>query len=636
MDPFALQDEARRNTGRLVALAVLAVVAVVVAATFVFASGAWAIFSMVIKKDAVPIASFLASPNVIGLSLIASVLIVFIGFLIKGDDLASPEKLMVSIGAKQVIRSRTAGGDAKSLARLRLFNICEEMSIASGVPMPSVWVLEDSGDVNAFVAGMSCNASTLCVTAGALRFLERDELQGVVAHEYSHILNGDMRLNFRRLMLVAGVTAFNRFGKGMLGIFGSADNSSSDSSSRRSGWHIRLPRSKGGKGGGGAVALVILVYLATALLLWLIGSIGVFFARLAQCAVSRQREFLADASAAQFTRNPEALANALRLTYLAETGWRGSAFDAWRGDVAHMLFTEGERKWFATHPSVRERIKRLSPYGISADEQLKERVKRIRAERKDASAARERARAEGDILPQGAAAFAPRVHVRTGDAPAVGSPELRVEALPKEFLARLHVPGGAGTALVQLLRGKVPDGLGAMPSPAEKRHIVARCTIAMRDMEPESVRRKWVDTLTAIAQEDGEIDSFEFMLLAGALRHLAPPHEVRMVPASRLVEPASRVLATVASFGDDPEGGYRAGEPYLSLIPTPLPPMPPPYGNAMEFLGALSSLESMPPLAKREFLFAVKATVAQDGKVTDEESDYVSAVAFAIGALGWS
>ena len=612
MDPFALQDEARRNTGRLVALAVLAVAAVVAAAAFVFACGAWTLFRFLIEEKDLAFWPFVLSPAVVGYSLLVSFLVVFIGFLVKSDDLSSPEKLMARIGAKQVVRSRTKGSDAKSLARLRLFNVCEEMSIASGVPMPSVWVLEDSGDVNAFVAGTTCDAASLCVTAGALRFLERDELQGVVAHEYSHILNGDMRLNFRLLLLVAGVTAFNSLGGGMLGMFGS--HSDADESGRPN-TRIRIPSGgKGGKGSGG-VAIIILVYLATALLLWLIGSIGVFFARLVQCAVSRQREFLADASAAQFTRNPEALANALRLTYLAGMGRRGSAFDAWRDDVAHMLFTEGERTLFATHPSVQARIARLSPRGIFADEELKARVKRIRAERKAASAARERARAE--------------------DAPVVGNPESRVEALPKEFLARLREPGGAGTALVQLLRGKVPEGLDAMPSRAEKRRIAARCTIAIRDVESEPARRKWADTLTAIAQEDGQIDSFEFMLLAGARRHLAPPREVRTVPASRLVAPASRVLATVASFGSDPEGGYRAAEPNLSLIPTPLPPMPPPYDDAMDFLDALSSLGAMPPLAKREFLFALKAAVAQDGRVTDEESDYVAAAAAAIGAVGW-
>ncbi|MBQ2346471.1 MAG: M48 family metalloprotease, partial [Kiritimatiellae bacterium] len=506
MDPFALQDEARRNTGRLVALAVLAVAAVVAAAAFVFACGAWTLFRFLIEEKDLAFWPFVLSPAVVGYSLLVSFLVVFIGFLVKSDDLSSPEKLMARIGAKQVVRSRTKGSDAKSLARLRLFNVCEEMSIASGVPMPSVWVLEDSGDVNAFVAGTTCDAASLCVTAGALRFLERDELQGVVAHEYSHILNGDMRLNFRLLLLVAGVTAFNSLGGGMLGMFGS--HSDADESGRPN-TRIRIPSGgKGGKGSGG-VAIIILVYLATALLLWLIGSIGVFFARLVQCAVSRQREFLADASAAQFTRNPEALANALRLTYLAGMGRRGSAFDAWRDDVAHMLFTEGERTMFATHPSVRDRIARLSPRGIFADEELRARVKRIRAERKAASAARERARAEAGVQPGEGPAFpasAALSRANVGDVSVVGSPETRVEALPKEFLARLREPGGAGTALVQLLRGKVPEGLDAMPSRAEKRRIATRCTIAIRDVESEPARRKWADTLTAIAQEDGEID----------------------------------------------------------------------------------------------------------------------------------
>ena len=139
----------------------------------------------------------------------------------------------------------------------------------------------------------------------------------------------------------------------------------------------------------------------------------------------------------------------------------------------------------------------------------------------------------------------------------------------------------------------------------------------------------------ALAKEDGEIDSFEFMLMAAARRYLRRPRVVRTVPAPSLAGKAAKVIATVASFGSDPEGGYRAAESKLSLIPTPLPPMPPPYDDAMEFLDAVSSLGAMPPLAKREFLFALKATAAQDGRVTDEESDYVAAAASAIGAYGW-
>ena len=613
MDPFALQDEARRNTGRLVALAVIAVVAVVAAAAFVFACGAWIIDGFLIEKKLALFSSFIASPTVIAVSLLVSILIVLIGFLVKMDDLASAESLMKSVGAERVYRSKIHGNDNDSLARLRLFNVCEEMSISSGVSMPSVWVLPKSLDVNAFVAGESPETSAICVTDCALRYLERDELQGIVAHEFSHILNGDMRLNFRLLMLIAGVTAYNRLGKGMLGMFGSRSNSSE---SGRSGGGFRLPRGgRGGGKGGGGVAIVILVYIGTALLLWLVGSVGVFFARLVQCAVSRQREYLADASAAQFTRNPEALARALRLSTLVNSG--RSTFGAWRNDISHMLFNEGDRLFFATHPPVADRIARLSPSLAATEGQLMARVNRIRTERKHAYE---------DLV---AASAKPAVRVAAAD-------DSAAEKLPIAFVSRLRSPGGAGSVLVQMLRGREPDGLGYMPTRAQKRRLATRCAIAIRDTEADPAKNKWADTIEALAKEDGEIDSFEFMLMAAARRYLRRPRVVRTVPAPSLAGKAAKVIATVASFGSDPEGGYRAAESKLSLIPTPLPPMPPPYDDAMEFLDAVSSLEALPPLAKRELLFGLSATVSQDGEITDEESDYVAAVADAIGAYGWS
>lgn len=613
MDPFALQDEARRNTSRLVALAVLAVVAVVAAAAFVFACGAWIIDGFLIEKKLALFSSFIASPTVIAVSLLVSILIVLIGFLVKMDDLASAESLMKSVGAERVYRSKIHGNDADSLARLRLFNVCEEMSISSGVSMPSVWVLPKSLDVNAFVAGESPETSAICVTDCALRYLERDELQGIVAHEFSHILNGDMRLNFRLLMLIAGATAYNRLGKGMLGMFGSR---SSSSESGHSSGGFRLPRGgRGGGKGGGGVAIVILVYIGTALLLWLVGSVGVFFARLVQCAVSRQREYLADASAAQFTRDPEALARALRLSTLVNSG--RSAFGVWRNDISHMLFNEGERIFFSTHPPVADRIARLSPSLAATEGQLMARVNRIRAERK---------RTYEDRV---AASVKPAVRVAAAD-------DSAAEKLPIAFVSRLRSPGGAGSVLVQMLRGREPDGLGYMPTRAQKRRLATRCAIAIRDTEADPAKNKWADTIEALAKEDGEIDSFEFMLMAAARRYLRRPRVVRTVPAPSLAGKAAKVIATVASFGSDPEGGYRAAESKLSLIPTPLPPMPPPYDDAMEFLDAVSSLEALPPLAKRELLFGLSATVSQDGEITDEESDYVAAVADAIGAYGWS
>ncbi len=622
MDPFALQDEARRNTTRLVCLGVAAVTAVVLSAAVVFAFGAWAVFSFVIKEELLDFSSFLAEPFVVAFSLFMSTLVVLVGFLIKLSDISSPERLMTSVGAKRVRRLRFAGGDPRSDAVQRLLNVCEEMAIASGVVMPSVWLLENSSDVNAFVAGNSPSNAALCVTEGALRYLERDELQGMVAHEFGHILNGDMRLNFRLLMLVAGVTAYNRIGKGMLGVFSGDDE---EDGGRRSRGFVALPRGgKGGKGGG-AVLVFIAVYIATAVLLWLIGSIGVFFARLVQCAVSRQREYLADASAAQFTRNPEALANALRLTYLVAGGAGGSPFAAWKADVAHMLFTEGDRRLFATHPPVRDRIDRLSPAGIYADEELTARIRRIREDRKNKY---ERSIEEGRNRRRAAASSVKLASLGVWD------PSLR--AIPPAFAARLRTPGGAGTALVEILRGRQPKEFNEPLTRAQKRQLASRCAMAIRDTETDSSRRKWVETLTEIAKEDGEIDSFEFILLAAMRRYLGEYRPLRTVAASRVTATVARVVSTVAGFGSDAETGYRAAEKMFSLIRTPLPPRPAPYDNALDFLDGLDELVNMPPLAKRELLFGLQATISQDGFVSDVEADYVSAVADAIAAYGWS
>ena len=608
MNPFALQEAARKKTGVLVALAVTAVVSVVAAATLVFLFAEWLIaldFSPRRSHGGISFGEICQDPLFLGIAIGLAVLIVVIGFLIKSDSVSSGWRLMETLGARRIRRGELrADGDAADVDRLRLFNVCEEMAIASGVDMPSVWVLEGERGVNAFVAGHDPSSSALCVTEGALRHLTRDELQGVVAHEFSHILNGDMRLNFRLLMLIAGVTAFNRLGKGMFGVFGKDKDSDGGG-----GFRFRFRSSGKGKGGG----VIILVYFAVAALLWLIGAIGVFFARLIQSAVSREREYLADASAVQFTRNPEGLANALRLAYLAECSCC-TKFTAWREDVAHMLFTEGDRLSFATHPPVRDRVARLSPGGIHADGPLKARIARIRAERASVAAEAERRFGESQVK----------------------APVAPVERpLPPEVSAQLRDASAAGAALVQLLRGRNPAGLDRDLTSAERRSLVKKCAIVLRDAETSASRAKWIEAIDAIVKEDGQFDSFEFMVTAAVRRYLRPWQEVRTVSAVRLRDDAAKVLATVASFGTRPLAGYESALESLSLFGSPLPPMPDPCDDALGFLDTLARLEALSPLAKRELLNAGAAAAAEDGKVTDEEGDYVSAVADAIAAFGW-
>ena len=222
----------------------------------------------------------------------------------------------------------------------RLLNVVEEMAIASGVPVPQVFLLGNEEGINAFAAGYTPGSAVVAVTRGCMTQLTRDELQGVVAHEFSHILNGDMQLNIRLMGIIAGIL--------VIGIIGRVI--ARTTSSGRSG--------SGGKKGSGAGAIVVM-----GLIIMAIGYIGVFFGKLIKSAVSRQREFLADASAVQFTRNPSGIARALKKITALKTGSRIHNVHA--EEASHLFFSNGLKKAFlgllATHPPLDERIRRIDP-----------------------------------------------------------------------------------------------------------------------------------------------------------------------------------------------------------------------------------------------------------------------------------
>jgi Zn-dependent protease with chaperone function len=215
----------------------------------------------------------------------------------------------------------------------RLRNVVEEMAIASGVTMPEVYVLENEDGINAFAAGNSPADAAIAVTRGAATLLKRDELQGVVAHEFSHILNGDMRLNLRLLGWTFGLLAIAIVARIVL-----------QTSPRTSG--------RGRRDGAGALMLAALAVM-------ILGYIGVFFGRLLQAAVARHRERLADASAVQFTRDPSGLTGALLKIAGISAGSKLVTPEA--EQVAHMLFASGMSRVFATHPSLEERLQALNP-----------------------------------------------------------------------------------------------------------------------------------------------------------------------------------------------------------------------------------------------------------------------------------
>ena len=199
--------------------------------------------------------------------------------------------------------------DSSDPAEKRALNLVEEMAIASGLPVPEVFALPDA-TINAFAAGLTPADAVIGLTDGAMRKLSRQELQGVVAHEFSHILNGDMRLNLRFAGILFGLTLITRIGRGML-----TGGARTRHRRRRSKDRAVIP----------------------GLVIYLFGMLGTLAARLLQSAVSRQREYLADAHAVQFTRNPEGVAHALNRIRMAS----GSHLQSARRDAyAHMLFSD--------------------------------------------------------------------------------------------------------------------------------------------------------------------------------------------------------------------------------------------------------------------------------------------------------
>jgi Zn-dependent protease with chaperone function len=239
-----------------------------------------------------------------------------------------------SMGGKRVIDGATDPGHVK------VNNVVEELAIATSMRAPPVYVLEDEPGINAFAAGFGPKDAVIGVTRGAIDKLKRDQLQGVIAHEFSHIANGDMRLNIRLLGILAGIQSINFVARFLL--------------------RLAMPGTDAKSSGKNPLGMVLALLFG--IVVWPIGQIGAAFAMLIHMAVNRQREFLADASAVQFTRDPRGLCEALAILLEEEGGSRVQGPSAKL--ASHMFFASAGGAWeqlFASHPSIEERIRRLDP-----------------------------------------------------------------------------------------------------------------------------------------------------------------------------------------------------------------------------------------------------------------------------------
>ena len=530
----------------------------------------------------------------------------------------------------------------------RLVNIVEEMALASGVPAPRLFVMPREQGINAFAAGFTPADAAIAVTAGALAQLNRDELQGVIGHEFSHILNGDMRLNIRLIGLLAGILLI-----GMIGL---------------------RALQFGGRGSDSKAALPIVAF---AFALMVLGFIGVFFANLIKAAVSRQREWLADASAVQFTRQTDGLEGALKKIGGIPTGSRLSDSRG-AAEVSHMLFGEGARKsfasLFATHPPLPDRIKALNPgfdpremaelqqrYAQQAPDGLAEDLaagftpagtalgRRADVPERSVAAHGRRVVSPEQVVAR-AGTFTP-ADLKYGAALHAQLPDdmrqlaAQPSTAPVAVIALLVAPTGEPLHARQL--ASVAQRLGPVPSreaaaladrkaklPHELRLPFVGLALPQLAAHPREYQDRLVAALNDLAVADGTVTMFEYCITRLVWNYLldaADPSRRSKVGSGSLddVRPVvTTLLATLAvASGADQDTGRRAFHGALRRLygdaATPDNPRRLSWQRTLD--DGWAALDALEPKAKQALVEAMVVSVLDDGTVTAAEAELLRA-----------
>jgi len=642
---FERQDEARRNTAKLIGLFALAVMSIVVGVyVAVVAFLGWSGGTLDLLRPGLALVVLLGTLALVGGGSAVKILSLRDG----GHVVAE------SLGGERLSR------DPDSLAERRVLNVVEEMAIASGVPVPPVYVLEEEG-INAFAAGFTPDDAVIGVTRGCVELLDRDELQGVIAHEFSHILNEDMRINIRLMGLLHGILLVGITGRVLMqSVFYGAG------------------RSRSRDGGKGRLAL-----LALGLALLVIGFAGVFCGRLIKAAVSRQREFLADASAVQFTRNPDGIGGALK-----KIGGHvhGANVETDRTEEASHLFfgyALGQgffaSRWLSTHPPLEKRIERIDPEfdgtfpSVSVEgteggeEPQADGTQQQRAVTGAPTASQAPSGLVGDSPSGGtlvASADAEEVVDQAGTVSAdqvEWGRRLR-DAVPEALYRAVHEPLSAVAVTYALLlnddealrerqlrilrhretRPVVEETERLFPEvdAVESRirlPILDLAAPALRDSSEEQ-RTRLHDTIRALAEADDRLTLFEYALatiVRHRLEHVARPSATR-VQVRRFAKVKSHLavlLSGLASAGHQKARGatraFRAGVEELRGQ-YDVEGMEPRSVSAQELDAALDRLAGAAPSMKEAVISACARCALADDTVTNAEIDLFRAVAVAL------
>ncbi len=598
MNFFEHQDLARRNTRIMVALYVLAVLAVVGAVDIVLAfTWRWS------TADA-PVPAELYAWGALGTA--GAILAASAYHVLRLRE--GGEAIARMVGAQ-----RLRPGTVEPAER-RLLNVVEEMAIAAGTRVPAVYVMPDEEGINAFAAGYDVSSAVIAVTRGALQALDRDELQGVIAHEYSHIVNGDMRLNIRMVGVLGGIVFIGAIGEFML----------------------RAGRGRGRRNSGAAQ----LFGLGAALMV--IGYVGLFFARLIKAAVSRQREFLADASSVQFTRNPAAIAGALDKIRAAPAGTLVD--NRYAEDLSHMFFAQAVKVrlagLFDTHPPLDERIRRVMP-GFPAHQRRRSTSPAMQATGQRAD---DQAHAWGRSPAQSMAL------VGTLEAAGIDYAGQLIERIP----AALRAPDNAQATVIALLlapgepvmqaqlaamasKGAAALAQSALALEPQTRGLGARFRLPVIDLALPALKASadpgvFLSAVEAVVQADRRVSLHEFVVLTLLRTQLQPPSPPATAgrSVSQHREDIRLLLSLVAHAGPEQgaAGAFAAGARELGL--GDMVPFARTQVSLAAAAGALDRLRALAPLAKGELVRALFASITSDGKVRLAEAELMRMVGAAL------
>ena len=672
MDFFRLQDVARRNTKRLVLLFSLALLSLIAITNLLILFG----LGMFAETLNVPMFQRIDWPLFAWVSG-AILVVVGCGSLFKILSLAGG-------GARvaELMQGRLLLPGSSEFHEQRILNVVEEMAIASGTPVPPVYVLDEPG-INAFAAGYAPADAVIGITRGAIETLSRDELQGVVAHEFSHILHGDMRLNIRLIGILYGILVLGIMGEYLL----------------RSTRHSRRSKDSGN------IAVVGLGLMA-------IGYAGTFFGNLIKAAVSRQREFLADASAVQYTRNPNGIGGALKRIGGSVVG--STLGNPATSEISHALFANGLKSsfssLFATHPPLGDRIRRIDPAWDGSFVQAEAAALDAGAARADGaglSAAGTVAASGESGSPAAAGATAlpgvlTALALSTALLEKAGNPQESdleqarhlLASLPPVLLEAAHHPFSASALVYLLLLDRRPEVAAQqqtlLATEAEPAIVAALQTLqahhahirpevrlpllsvalpVLRQMSPEQYTR-FRKTLLALVQADGKVSLWEWVLQRVVLQQL----DGVFAPRSRFHHTAHRSLeqlgaevtlllaflirAGAASVGASvratvgaglPANGSPAGaglpansslasklpqallDTALAQLGLPAATLPGPDALSLASINkALDAAVALKPLQKPAFLKACAALIVADGVAAVGELEIFRALAAAL------